>query len=167
MNPQPTPQASMTQMTPNDPLLEKRANGSCTQAPAGEASSDPAVLPDERQRVAIDLMLTGATMTSVAQSVGIGRKTLYRWRTEDPAFQGELQRRRSEILDSSVDRFRDLLGKSMDLLERQLRDPYTITALRAARTMLTMSGVSKIALPKAAAPADQQPAGSDGKGPSL
>jgi hypothetical protein len=50
--------------------------------------------------------------------------------------------------DSSVDRFRDLLGKSMDLIESQLRDPYTITSLRAARTLLTMSGVGKIAVPK-------------------
>ena len=144
----PSPAASMTQVTHDYPPSENRGDGSTSQPPATEVVTDNSALLDERQRVAIELMLSGATLTSVAQSVGIGRKTLYRWRTDDPAFRGELQRRRSEILDSSVDRFRDLLGKSMDLIETQLRDPYTITSLRAARTLLTMSGVSKIAVPK-------------------
>jgi hypothetical protein len=145
----------MTQVTQSDPQSKNVADGSSPQTSPSEAVNENPLLLDEKQRVAIDLMLTGATLSSVAQSVGIGRKTLYRWRTEDTAFQAELARRRSEILDSSVDRFRDLLGKSMDLIESHLRDPYTITALRAARTLLSMSGVSKIAVPKPQSPATE------------
>jgi hypothetical protein len=142
----------MTQMTQNDPDLAKCSSGTPPQAPLAQAVADNSDLLDERQRVALELMLTGATLTAVANAVSIGRKTLYRWRTEDPAFQAELHRRRHEILDSSVDRFRSVLGKSLDLLEKQIRDPYATTALRAARTLLVISGVSRLAVPRSPTP---------------
>jgi hypothetical protein len=135
-------------LTQNDPHFTKRVSGSSLQPQNNQEVAEELELSDDRQRVALELILTGATLTAVAKAVGIGRKTLYRWRTQDMVFRDELRRRRQEILDSSVDRFRDLLGKSMDLVAEHLADPFTTTALRAARTMLVMSGVSKLAIPK-------------------
>jgi len=151
MHPTPhDPSDAVTRITHNYPESEKCSFGSSPQPASSESVAADEQQLDDRKRVALELMLTGATLTHVAAAVGISRKTLYNWRTEDAVFRDELNRRRSEILDSSVDRFRDLLGKSMELLDKQIRDPFTTTALRAARTVLVMSGVGKIAVPREA-----------------
>src|SRR5207248_1855311 len=91
-----TDMASMPQMPHDAPLSKNRSLGASSQTPAAQSVMQEDQLLTDQQRVAVELMLNGVTQTAVAKAVGIDRKTLYRWRTEDTAFRDELHRRRSE-----------------------------------------------------------------------
>jgi hypothetical protein len=69
---------------------------------------------------AIDLLVIGKTDQEVADIVGVNRVTVTKWRNYDIYFQAELNKRRKEIWNSSLDRMRALLPKAMERLEREL-----------------------------------------------
>src|SRR4051812_797801 len=48
----------------------------------------------DRQRLALDLILQGKSLSKVAKCIGIDRRTLFRWRHHDRDFIAELNRRR-------------------------------------------------------------------------
>jgi hypothetical protein len=126
---------------------------SLTPAQASAAlSTDPPLLPDlpQRQQLALDLLLTGATDTSIAAAVGVTRRTVYTWRTADHLFSAHLQRRRQDLFDQNADRLRCMLSAALDTLDRQVKDPYNPTSHRAARTLLLLSrlGNHLIAIPR-------------------
>jgi hypothetical protein len=96
-----------------------------------------------RKQAAIEMILTGATDTAVAEALMVTRKTIYRWRVEDTQFRAHLDRRRRELFDNASDRLRNLLGSALDRLTRQVNDPYASTSLRAARTLLALARVGQ------------------------
>ena len=114
------------------PEDEKRA--------ATAVTDDPAELTD-RQLAAIELIASGATDTAVAEALHVNRRSVYRWRVEDPEFRAHLSKRRAELYANSVDRLRAMLNQALNTLEQQISDPYTTTSLRAARTLLVMARV--------------------------
>jgi FixJ family two-component response regulator len=63
----------------------------------------------ERQRSALELILTGQSDVAVARQLGVDRRTIYRWRHDDVAFAAELQTRRRQLWAGVVDRMRSLL----------------------------------------------------------
>src|SRR5438309_1129369 len=98
------PQASATnnqkpQNAPECPIPEQ------TQAPQPSTPDPPPPTPPDDdlppdQLLVIDLLLTGGSLTHVADAARIDRKTLYRWRHHDPRFQQFLERRRRELFDA-------------------------------------------------------------------
>jgi hypothetical protein len=128
---------------PPTPPPHDHSPGSPPQASASDstlAPEDP--LPDRQQR-AIDLIVAGFPESHVAQVLGVSRRTLYRWRTDDPGYAAHLDRRRNECLQAASDRFRALLDTALDLVERHIKDPYAPTALRAARTLLNIAHINR------------------------
>ena len=143
-----------------------------TSANEQEPSSNPSADADgltQSQHNAINRLLEGAADSTVATDVGVSRRTIYRWKHQDEAFMAELQRRRNELNDEHTDRLRALLGKALDVFDRQVRDRYGPVCYRAARTLLTLTGLGKTLglkpnvevqsptaapLPKAQAPAE-------------
>ncbi len=72
------------------------------------------------QRNAVDLLVTGKTDREAAETVGVNRVTMTKWRLYDPWFQAELNRRRLDVWGSSVERLRAMLPKALGVLERAL-----------------------------------------------
>jgi transposase-like protein len=101
----------------------------------------------DKQLAAIDLLASGLSDSDIALAIDINRRTLYRWRQHNPLFQAELNRRRQALWQNSADRLRSLLSPALDILEKQLKDPYDRTAFRAAINVLRLAGTKKIAPP--------------------
>ena len=113
---------------------------------AHEAPIDPSADVDgltQRQHNAINRLLEGAADKDVAADVGVSRRTIYRWKNEDEAFMAELERRRKELNDEHSDRLRALVGKALDVLDEHVQDKYGPVCHRAAKTLLTLTGLGK------------------------
>ncbi len=69
------------------------------------------------QMNAIDILVQGRTDQETAETVGVARETVTRWRNDNPHFTAELNRQRRLIWGDSHDRLRALAGKAVDALE--------------------------------------------------
>ena len=96
---------------------------------------------DERQLLAIELILAGKPDTQVAKSVGVNRRTVCRWRYEHEPFITELNRRRREWWGGVANRFRALLEPAVDVLGGQLTGDCPRLRFRAAATLLKLADV--------------------------
>jgi hypothetical protein len=97
----------------------------------------------DRQKAALSMILTGATDTKVAKTIGANRKTIYRWRVQDPVFREALEEGRRKHFEHAADQMRGLLEEALKTLGRQVRDIYDPTAHRAARTLLSLARVGR------------------------
>lgn len=94
---------------------------------------------------AVELLVMGKTDKEVAEAVGVNRVTVTKWRLYDPYFQAELNRRRKEIWGVAVDRFRSLLLKALNTVEKAIEEGDARTAieiLRMAGLDMTKGGSS-------------------------
>ncbi len=121
--------------------------------PAAIPSPDPSPLeqtetnrntPDpslsETQLRAIDLLLQCCSDSDVARELSIGRTTLWRWKTHDPAFRNELAHRRCDAWAAASDRYQKLLDKASAVLDKFLDDVYNPNKLKAAQLLFYMAG---------------------------
>lgn len=76
-----------------------------------------------RQRIAIDLLVMGASDNEVSIKIGTARETVTRWRLYHPAFRAELNRERRDVWGGSADQLRTLLRHSLGVLDDVLNDP--------------------------------------------
>jgi transposase len=74
----------------------------------------------ERQLVAIDALLTGATHSAAADKAGVHRVTVSKWVSGHPAFQADLSRRRQELNEQRAARLRELDEAALDAVAHQL-----------------------------------------------
>ena len=93
---------------------------------------------------AIELLLRGTSVQLIAKTCGVNRRTIHRWRTEDPTFRAELERAREEVWADSIERMRILVSRSLDVLDEQLDDDYDRARVRAAGMVLNHSGLRKL-----------------------
>ena len=99
-----------------------------------------------QQLRAIDMIAHGVSECAAAQSLGLHRVTLGRWKRYHPAFIAELNRRRDVDLQAAGDRMRMLAQRALSVLEKQVADDSKPELQqRAAIAMLRLSGVGKIA----------------------
>jgi len=70
---------------------------------------------DPRQLRAVDMLAVGVAAGEVAAELGIDRSTLWRWRQES-AFAAEVNTRRVELWQASMDRLRALVPPALDVL---------------------------------------------------
>jgi hypothetical protein len=75
-----------------------------------------------KQQNAIDLLVCGETDASVAETIGVNRVTVTKWRNYDPLFQAKLNGRRKEVWKASVDHLRSLVPRALDALEDELQN---------------------------------------------
>ena len=69
---------------------------------------------------AIDILVQGRTDKETAETIGVARETVTRWRNRNPHFTAELNRQRRLIWSDSHDRLRALASKAVDTLETSL-----------------------------------------------
>ena len=74
--------------------------------------------PEQEQ--AINLLLTGATDTSIATRLKIGRSTLYRWQRSHVGFYTELNRRRQALRAAGLDAARSLVPRALETVRDQI-----------------------------------------------
>ena len=106
------------------------------ECPTGESASSL----NDRQRMALELIVAGQRDIDVAKAVGVDRKTIYRWR-QDEQFRAQLEQRRRELWAGVVDRMRALLEPSVEVLNEHLRDSLDRNRYRAAVSILRLSNV--------------------------
>lgn len=97
-----------------------------------------------RQETAVELLLSGKSDAATADSLGIHRTTIARWRAAHPAFQAELARRRAELYGAAAERLRALVPKALDVLETGLEGN---DRLSTAQKILAMAGLDKLTAP--------------------
>jgi hypothetical protein len=101
-----------------------------------------------RQLAALELMLQGHSDTAISATLKIARRTLYTWKHHDPTFRAILETSQRDLFSQSTNRLRTLLTSALDALEKQVKDPYTPTSHRAARTLLNVSRLGSHLAPK-------------------
>ena len=97
-----------------------------------------------RQETAVELLLAGKSDAATAETLGIHRTTIARWRAAHPAFQAELARRRAELYGAATERLRSLVPKALDVLQAGLDGD---DRLPTAHAVLKMAGFDKLAAP--------------------
>ncbi len=84
---------------------------------------------------AIDVLVQGRTDQETAETVGVGRETVTRWRNDNPHFTAELNRQRRLIWGDSHDRLRALAGKAVDTLEVALDEGDSRVAMEVLKAI--------------------------------
>lgn len=83
----------------------------------------------DQQLQAIEFLVQGLRPGIVARRVGIARETLWRWR-QRPEFRQHLERLRSELHASRVDRVWTLVDRAYDVVEEHLEEGDPQVAMR-------------------------------------
>lgn len=91
-----------------------------------------------RQRRMIEALLSGLTIADACKTIGIDRKTYYRWLSESPAFREALRQTESELLTSAMRALLNLQSEAVGVLAGMLTDKRLPPNVRlaAARTVL-------------------------------
>ena len=84
-----------------------------------------------KQTLAVDLLVSGMTVSETARKVGVDPRTIYRW-YYDPVFMAELEDRRQELLDSMLDQRLLASRRATAKLVEAMESPNEGIALRAA-----------------------------------
>lgn len=89
-----------------------------------------------QQQRAVDLLMQGTRAAEVAAAVGVDRVTVWRWR-QMPEVEAEINARRHELWDASIERLRSLVPQALETLASELEGKHR---LRAAETLLRVAG---------------------------
>jgi transposase-like protein len=127
----------------SDPITAPAASENFPKLPISAENHD--VLSD-KQRAAIELLLSGKSRTAVAKSVDVTPRTLYTWRQCD-VFRDELERRRHELWDGAAERLRALVHPALDVLEEEVHDVYDRARMRAVGVILRFADLRKCVPP--------------------
>ena len=87
---------------------------------------------EPKQIEALDLLLSGATVTDTAAALEVARETVSRWRNSDPAFLAAYHAALQSAWDATHSRLLNARGKAIDRLADLLDSEEPATALRAA-----------------------------------
>jgi transposase-like protein len=108
---------------------------------AGGAEQLPAVREgtleslDGQQQVALELLLTGKSISETARSTGISRSTVYQWLRKDPVFQAAYNEWHEEMRESSRSRLLMLTDKATEAVEKALESGDAKTAMQLLKAM--------------------------------
>ena len=93
---------------------------------------------NDRQRRAIEALLTERTIQAAAARAEIGERTLRRW-LDDPAFRAAYTDASRQLLAEAVGRLRAVAGEAVETLRAALSDGLTSNRIRAATVLLDIA----------------------------
>jgi len=96
---------------------------------------------NEKQELAIDLVMVGLSDGEIAKRVGVSRKTINKWRNQDMDFRALLAERRVALRERHQDELSGLVSEAIGVMREVMREDETPTRLRAAQAVLRMSGL--------------------------
>jgi hypothetical protein len=88
------------------------------QKPTNPDTPDWTLTP--QQETAVDLLVSGMTVTDTAAAVEVTRQTVSEWLNHHPGFQAALNRRRQELWAGMTDALRNLLPQAVEVLKHEL-----------------------------------------------
>src|SRR5262245_55388751 len=106
------------------------------QKPTNPDTSDWTLTP--QQETAVDLLVSGKTVTDTAAAIEVTRQTVSEWLNHHPGFEVALNRRRQELWVGMADTLRGLLPKALEVLKSELESE---TPLPAAIHVLKACGL--------------------------
>lgn len=89
----------------------------------------------DKQRLAIEHLLNGESVTETADAVGVSRQTLYEWQRQ-PMFHHELELQRADRQTTFRERWERMGGKVSDVVESALDADDMDTKLKAVSLWL-------------------------------
>jgi DNA-binding CsgD family transcriptional regulator len=105
---------------------------------------------------AIEFTIQGLHDTQIAQTLGINRKTLWKWKTNDDDYRQALTIARAQLHAATADRCQNIAQKAAAVLAKFLDDTADNNRLRAAQILLTVASRFKPTPPAQRPPADPQ-----------
>ena len=88
------------------------------------------------QAAALDLLLSGQTVTAAAAAVGVARETVSRWRNNDANFQAAYNAALQSAYDATAARLLDARARAVERLAALVDSKDEATALKAAAALL-------------------------------
>ena len=85
------------------------------QKPTNSDTPDWTLTP--QQETAVDLLVSGKTLTDTATAVEAPRQTVSEWLHHHPGFQAALNSHRQELWGEMTDSLRGLLAKALEVLK--------------------------------------------------
>ena len=93
-----------------------------------------------QQLQALDLLLSGLTVTAVATAVGVSRETVHRWLRDDCGFIVAMNRGKRELHDAAQSRLQSVWWKAADNLARAVDAGNLQASLVVLRGLGELSG---------------------------
>ena len=81
-----------------------------------------------QQETAVDLLVSGKTITDTATAVEVTRQTVSEWLNHHPGFQAALNSRRQELWIGMTNTLRGLLPKALEGLKSELEGEHPLPA---------------------------------------
>jgi hypothetical protein len=106
----------------------------------GTQSDTPDWRLTPQQGTAVDLLVSGKTISETAAALGAARSAVSDWVNHHPGFQAALNSRRQELWDGMVETLRGLLPKALEVLKKELEGE---TPLPAALQVLKSCGLAQ------------------------
>jgi hypothetical protein len=106
------------------------------QKPTNPDTPDWTLTP--QQETAVDLLVSGMTVTDTAAAVEVTRQTVSEWLNHHPGFQAALNGRRQDLWVGMTDTLRGLLPQALEVLKSELEGE---TPLPAAIHVLKACGL--------------------------
>lgn len=92
-----------------------------------------------QQVEAVELLLTGFTVTATAAALGVSRETVTRWRHSDPGFEAAYNAGLLSAWEASHKRLLDTRGKAIDKLAELLDSDDPAIALKASAALVKIN----------------------------
>ena len=99
---------------------------------------------EEKQQLAVRLIVTGKSFNTIAHALEINVRTLYRWRSQD-SFRKAIDHLRRKLWTQGVDRLRSLVHPALTEIEKQLKDRDQRARYRSANAVLRHANLRKCA----------------------
>lgn len=97
-----------------------------------------ALSPDQIK--ALELLLSGETVSAAAKAVGIDRSTVHRWLREDFEFQAALNRKKRELADAVQTRLLTVADKAAEVVGNAVHNGDLSASLAVLRGTGALSG---------------------------
>jgi len=91
---------------------------------------------NDKQSLAISLIILGQNDSEVAGKVKVTRQTVNKWKNRFPEFIATLNATRLSLWDSQIERLRKLLPEAVSILQEELKDENPKVRRDAARFLL-------------------------------
>ena len=94
-----------------------------------------------KQKMAIELVMSGMSDREIAKRTDKSRQTVNRWRNHDLDFRAVLAERRKATRERHQDELSGLVSEAIGVMREAMRDGEIHTRLRSAQAVLRMSGL--------------------------
>jgi transposase-like protein len=98
---------------------------------------------DEKQERALQMIILGEEDIEIAATLGINRKTIYRWRKYDVQFMRALDERQALMRELAQNGLLELTEGALEAVREALKDKDNRVRLQAARLVLDLLNVKK------------------------